>query len=271
MNRIHYCVDPAGSMACMGNSGGPLLCQKHGVYYLFGLMTWPGSQSLSPNILHQARRQLVNESLCKRRGTRVAPCCAKNMSKEKMAQKTAQIEALQEQQIKMMEEEFEKRIALMSWGSGYQGPGFGEGGSCLAFFRPFSGLVSSVTRVMGLWVQALVEVAVAAKETGPHGHPAVWDVTIGLMLLCVENGGETAHAMVGQAVQLLHQVACTAVSPNILHQARLQLGNSGGPLLCQKHGAYYLFGLMTWPGSQCNASSPAVFTRVSPFQSWIKN
>ncbi|KAJ8373506.1 hypothetical protein SKAU_G00040860 [Synaphobranchus kaupii] len=92
----------------------------------------------------------------------------------------------------------------------------------------------------------------------------------------------------------------SAISPYIHHQARLQLldqssckgrwgnefseeihlcadaagsvgcmGNSGGPLLCHNKDVYYLFGLMTWGSGLCDASSPAVFTRVSAFQSWI--
>ncbi|XP_061085768.1 ovochymase-1 isoform X1 [Conger conger] len=92
----------------------------------------------------------------------------------------------------------------------------------------------------------------------------------------------------------------SAICPNILHQARLQLlkesscrrrwgedfseeshlcadaagsvgcmGNAGGPLLCQNGGAFHLFGLMTRSGGDCDADSPAVFTRVSAFRSWI--
>ncbi|KAK7896728.1 hypothetical protein WMY93_022053 [Mugilogobius chulae] len=47
------------------------------------------------------------------------------------------------------------------------------------------------------------------------------------------------------------------------------LGDSGAPLFCRKHGAYFLFGVVTWGSSQCDPEFPAVFTRVSRFHTWI--
>ncbi|XP_031438604.1 ovochymase-1 isoform X2 [Clupea harengus] len=92
----------------------------------------------------------------------------------------------------------------------------------------------------------------------------------------------------------------TRVNPDILHQARLNIvnktacraawgdelilnthlcasaagstacmGDSGGPLLCQRRGLYYLVGMATWSSTTCDPTKPAVFTRVSAFQSWI--
>lgn len=46
-------------------------------------------------------------------------------------------------------------------------------------------------------------------------------------------------------------------------------GDSGGPLLCQRRGLYYLVGMATWSSTTCDPTKPAVFTRVSAFQSWI--
>ncbi|XP_018545063.1 transmembrane protease serine 9 isoform X1 [Lates calcarifer] len=36
----HICSHPAGSTSCMGDSGAPLFCRKHHVYFLFGVVTW---------------------------------------------------------------------------------------------------------------------------------------------------------------------------------------------------------------------------------------
>lgn len=47
------------------------------------------------------------------------------------------------------------------------------------------------------------------------------------------------------------------------------LGDSGAPLFCRKHGAYFLFGVVTWGSSHCDENFPAVFTRVPRFYSWI--
>ncbi|MBN3306000.1 TMPS9 protease, partial [Amia calva] len=38
--EIHVCAGAAGSESCMGISGGPLICQKDGVFSLFGVLTW---------------------------------------------------------------------------------------------------------------------------------------------------------------------------------------------------------------------------------------
>lgn len=47
------------------------------------------------------------------------------------------------------------------------------------------------------------------------------------------------------------------------------LGDSGAPLFCRKHSAYFLFGVVTWGNSRCDQDFPAVFTRVPRFYSWI--
>ncbi|XP_055087584.1 ovochymase-1 isoform X1 [Periophthalmus magnuspinnatus] len=49
------------------------------------------------------------------------------------------------------------------------------------------------------------------------------------------------------------------------------LGDSGAPLFCRKHGAYFLFGIVTWGSSRCDEHFPAVFTRVPRFYSWISD
>ncbi|XP_034719968.1 chymotrypsinogen B-like [Etheostoma cragini] len=47
------------------------------------------------------------------------------------------------------------------------------------------------------------------------------------------------------------------------------MGDSGAPLVCQKHGVYFLFGVVTWGSRRCDAARPAVFSRVSSFHRWI--
>ncbi|KAM9846090.1 ovochymase-1 [Aulostomus maculatus] len=95
-------------------------------------------------------------------------------------------------------------------------------------------------------------------------------------------------------------VAASDVNPNRLHHAQLELvnhsscqqkwgqdlisdshmcahsagaascmGDSGAPLFCQKHGTYFLFGMLSWGSGHCNAVKPSIFTRVSDYHPWI--
>jgi len=52
--------------------------------------------------------------------------------------------------------------------------------------------------------------------------------------------------------------------PLSLHQ-----GDSGAPLVCQKNGVYYLFGVMTWGSRRCDPSKPAVFSSIADVQLWL--
>ncbi|KAM7367456.1 hypothetical protein PAMP_015356 [Pampus punctatissimus] len=47
------------------------------------------------------------------------------------------------------------------------------------------------------------------------------------------------------------------------------MGDSGAPLICRKHGAYFLFGVVTWGSRHCDADKPAIFSRISDYHSWI--
>uniref|UniRef100_A0A3Q3FFL3 Ovochymase 1 n=1 Tax=Labrus bergylta TaxID=56723 RepID=A0A3Q3FFL3_9LABR len=47
------------------------------------------------------------------------------------------------------------------------------------------------------------------------------------------------------------------------------MGDQGAPLVCKKHGAYFLFGMVTWGSRQCDADKPAIFSRVADYHSWI--
>uniref|UniRef100_UPI0037E90D7C ovochymase-1 n=1 Tax=Semicossyphus pulcher TaxID=241346 RepID=UPI0037E90D7C len=47
------------------------------------------------------------------------------------------------------------------------------------------------------------------------------------------------------------------------------MGDQGAPLVCRKRGSYFLFGLVTWGSSRCDADKPAIFSRVSDYHSWL--
>ncbi|XP_043937505.1 chymotrypsin-like protease CTRL-1 [Protopterus annectens] len=46
-------------------------------------------------------------------------------------------------------------------------------------------------------------------------------------------------------------------------------GDSGGPLVCQKGDPWYLIGIVSWGTRDCNVRTPAMYTRVTMFRSWI--
>uniref|UniRef100_A0ACB8EAL2 Uncharacterized protein n=1 Tax=Sphaerodactylus townsendi TaxID=933632 RepID=A0ACB8EAL2_9SAUR len=47
------------------------------------------------------------------------------------------------------------------------------------------------------------------------------------------------------------------------------MGDSGGPLVCLKGSIWNLIGIVSWGTSNCNVQTPAAYTRVSKFRSWI--
>ncbi|KAM4800923.1 chymotrypsin-like protease CTRL-1 [Urocitellus parryii] len=46
-------------------------------------------------------------------------------------------------------------------------------------------------------------------------------------------------------------------------------GDSGGPLVCQKGNTWVLIGVVSWGTNNCDVQAPAVYTRVSKFNTWI--
>ncbi|XP_036044684.1 chymotrypsin-like protease CTRL-1 [Onychomys torridus] len=46
-------------------------------------------------------------------------------------------------------------------------------------------------------------------------------------------------------------------------------GDSGGPLVCQKGNTWVLIGIVSWGTQNCNVQAPAMYTRVSKFNTWI--
>ncbi|XP_028810817.1 prostasin-like isoform X2 [Denticeps clupeoides] len=95
--------------------------------------------------------------------------------------------------------------------------------------------------------------------------------------------------------------ATSALNPDVLHQARLEvvdvgtcrtvwgedtildthlctdaagspscMGDPGAPLLCRHQGPFQLVGVSAWGSKRCGGRKPAVFTRVSACQSWVR-
>ncbi|NXX23532.1 CTRL protease, partial [Podargus strigoides] len=46
-------------------------------------------------------------------------------------------------------------------------------------------------------------------------------------------------------------------------------GDSGGPLVYQNGDVWTLIGIVSWGSTTCNVRTPAVYTRVSQFRTWI--
>ncbi|KAF7463134.1 Hypothetical predicted protein [Marmota monax] len=46
-------------------------------------------------------------------------------------------------------------------------------------------------------------------------------------------------------------------------------GDSGGPLVCQKGNTWVLIGVVSWGTNNCDVQAPAMYTRVSKFNTWI--
>ncbi|NXF98606.1 CTRL protease, partial [Eubucco bourcierii] len=46
-------------------------------------------------------------------------------------------------------------------------------------------------------------------------------------------------------------------------------GDSGGPLVTRNGNSWMLIGIVSWGTSDCKTNTPAIYTRVSQFRSWI--
>ncbi|XP_023565093.1 chymotrypsinogen B-like [Octodon degus] len=47
------------------------------------------------------------------------------------------------------------------------------------------------------------------------------------------------------------------------------MGDSGGPLMCKKNGAWTLVGIVSWGDLTCPTSTPLVYSRVTAVMSWV--
>ncbi|XP_029282301.1 ovochymase-1 isoform X2 [Cottoperca gobio] len=104
---------------------------------------------------------------------------------------------------------------------------------------------------------------------------------------CVTTGWGALKASVDINPNRLHHVGLTLVNPTTCiakwggglitdshicsHPAGSTscMGDPGAPLLCRKHGAYFVFGVVTWGSRRCDAEKPAIFSRVSDYHTWI--
>ncbi|XP_012892665.1 PREDICTED: chymotrypsinogen B-like [Dipodomys ordii] len=48
------------------------------------------------------------------------------------------------------------------------------------------------------------------------------------------------------------------------------MNDSGGPLVCEKGGVWTQVGIVSWGSRECDASIPAVFTRITAHLPWVK-
>merc|ERR1719219_1756185 len=46
-------------------------------------------------------------------------------------------------------------------------------------------------------------------------------------------------------------------------------GDSGGPLMAQVDGVWYLAGVVSFGTLKCDSSLPGVYTRISSFEDWL--
>ncbi|XP_011801406.1 PREDICTED: chymotrypsinogen B2-like, partial [Colobus angolensis palliatus] len=47
-------------------------------------------------------------------------------------------------------------------------------------------------------------------------------------------------------------------------------GDSEGPLVCQKDGAWTLVGIVSWGSRTCSTTTPAVYARVTKLIPWVQ-
>ncbi|KAJ4923395.1 hypothetical protein JOQ06_000728 [Pogonophryne albipinna] len=47
------------------------------------------------------------------------------------------------------------------------------------------------------------------------------------------------------------------------------MGDSGGPLICEKAGAWTLVGIVSWGSGTCTPTMPGVYARVTELRSWM--
>lgn len=55
------------------------------------------------------------------------------------------------------------------------------------------------------------------------------------------------------------------------HLLLIWQGDPAAPLFCRKNGAYLLFGILSFGSKTCGDDKPAVFTKVSDFESRIRD
>ncbi|XP_075900027.1 ovochymase-1 [Nelusetta ayraudi] len=106
---------------------------------------------------------------------------------------------------------------------------------------------------------------------------------------CVTTGWGVVKAAEPLDPKQLHQVGLSLVNntacrvqwePGLVQESHICshaagssscLGDPAAPLFCRKNGAYLLFGILSFGSNSCGEDKPAVFTKVSDFESSISN
>ncbi|CAL8242319.1 unnamed protein product [Merluccius merluccius] len=104
---------------------------------------------------------------------------------------------------------------------------------------------------------------------------------------CVTTGWGATKAMAEVSPHSLHQARVTLVNltscrsswgEGLIRDSHLCahpaaavscMGDAGAPLVCQKDGLYFLFGVVTWGSMRCDLNKPAVFSSIADVQLWI--
>ncbi|XP_078500996.1 chymotrypsinogen B-like [Lissotriton helveticus] len=80
------------------------------------------------------------------------------------------------------------------------------------------------------------------------------------------------------AVPLLMNKDCEAYYGSVIFDSMICAGGAGssscsgdfgGPLVCERYGAWYLVGLSSWTSPNCSSSLPAVYSRMTWYREWI--
>lgn len=94
-----------------------------------------------------------------------------------------------------------------------------------------------------------------------------WGSRITDAMICAGgSGASSCQVSIGTPTCSLH---CPLAPPTLTYPLSFPQGDSGGPLVCQKGNIWVLIGIVSWGTGNCNVRTPAMYTRVSKFSSWI--
>ncbi|XP_062327113.1 chymotrypsin A-like [Osmerus eperlanus] len=119
---------------------------------------------------------------------------------------------------------------------------------------------------------------VCVAETGDNFPGGLTCMTSGWGLTC-HNAPDTPALLQQAALPLLTNSECEGFWGSNIRDTMICAGASGtfgafckgdygGPLVCEKAGAWTLVGVVSWDDGDCTASLPGVYARVSVFRAW---